>query len=189
MRHRSYQNDLTSGVDMPQIPRILLERLREIDPTATFSGLPRIISSSGAIYFGKTGSASEVEQYVGEAESVRAMNKVAPGVAPHVFACGVTETGAPYFISEYKDISPLNSNTKAANELAKRLATEMHAETHPDGFGFPIPTYCGPTRLTNGMFKTWHECYASQIGDLLHQLGQKVNYLSLCSKGEIIKNE
>ena len=28
--------------------------------------------------------------------------------------------GKEYFISEYKDISSLNSNTKAANELAKR---------------------------------------------------------------------
>ncbi len=175
---------------MPQIPQILLERFREIEPNATFGGSPpRIESSSGAIYFGKIGSASEVEQFVGEAESLKAMNKEASGIAPYVFACGVTETGAPYFISEYKDISPLNSNTKAANELAKRLATEMHAETHSYEFGFPIPTYCGPTRLANGMFKTWHECYASQIGDLLRQLGQKGNYLSLCRKGEIIKNE
>ena len=75
-------------------------------------------------------------------------------------------------------LSPANTHVEA-----------LHAETHPDGFGFSIPTYFGPTRLANGMFKTWHECYASQIGDLLHQLRQKGIYLSLCSKGKIIKNE
>jgi protein-ribulosamine 3-kinase len=78
---------------------------------------------------------------------------------------------------------------KAANELAMRMATEMHAQPNPDGFGFPVPTYCGPTRLQNGMFTTWHECYSSQIGDLLRQLHRKGRYLHLCRKGEIVKKE
>jgi len=69
------------------------------------------------------------------------------------------------------------------------MATEMHVQANPDGFGFPVPTYCGPTRLQNGMFKTWHQCYSSRIGDLLGQLYHKGRYVHLCRKGEILRNE
>jgi fructosamine-3-kinase len=170
--------------------KLLLDKLRTIEPDATFElRLPRVHSSSGAVYFAKIGAPSEAEQYIGEANSLNAINEAAPRIAPRVLVSGVTEAGVPYFISEYKDISSLYSNSKAANELAKRMATEMHAQPNPDGFGFPVPTYCGPTRLQNGMFKTWHECYGSQIGDLLHQLHRQGCYPHLCKKGEIVKNE
>jgi len=169
---------------------LLLDKLYEIEPNETFEAhLPRVQSSSGAIYFAKTGSPSEVEQYTGETSSLNAINEVAPGIAPRIFVHGITEAGVPYFISEYKDISSLHSNVKAANDLAKRIATEMHAQANPDGFGFPVPTYCGRTRLQNGMFRTWHQCYSSRIGDLLRQLHHKGRYVHLCRKGEIVKNE
>src|SRR5258708_35471233 len=156
---------------------LLVDKLHGIEPNATFDvHLPRVQSSSGAVYFAKTGSPSEVEQFTGEANSLNAMNEVAPGIAPRIFECGITEAGVPYFISEYKDMSSLYSNVKAAKDLAKRMATEMHAQANPDGFGFPVPTYCGPTRLQNGMFKIWDQCYSSQIGDLLRQLHSKGRY-------------
>lgn len=170
---------------------VLLNKLHEIEPNATFEvHLPRVQSSSGAVYFAKMGSLSEVEQYIGEVNSLDALNKAATGIAPHVFVSGITEKGVPYFISEYKDISPLYSSPKVANELAKRMATEMHAQPNSEGFGFPVPTYCGPTRLQNGVFKTWHECYSSHIGDLLRQLqGKGTSSLHLCKKGEIVRSE
>lgn len=175
---------------MARIPRILLDKLNAIEQNATFDGsLPRIQSSSGSIYFAKSGSPSEAAQYIGEAASLDAMNEVAPGIAPHVFASGIADSGEPFFISEYKDIAPISSDIKAANELAKRMATEMHANPHPSWFGFPIPTYCGPTRLENGIFKSWQECYASLIGDLLHQLDQTGRHQSLCRKGVVVKDK
>jgi len=175
---------------MARIPQILLDKLNEIEQNATFDGyLPRIQSSSGSTYFTKLGSPGESAQYTGEIASLNAMNEAAPGIAPRVFASGITESREPYLISEYKDIVPISSDIKAANELAKRMATEMHAKRHPSGFGFPIPTYCGPTRLENGMFESWQECYASQISDLLRQLDRKGRYQHLCSKGVIVKNE
>lgn len=172
------------------IDKVLLDKLHEIEPDATFEvHLPRVQSSSGAIYFAKIGAPSETVQYIGEANSLNAMNRAAPGIAPRVLVFGTTE-GVPYFISEYRDMYKLFSNPGAANELAKRMATEMHAQPIPDGFGFPVPTYCGPTRLQNGRFKTWEECYSSKIEDLLTQLQRKGRrYLHLCMKGEIVKNE
>jgi len=71
------------------------------------------------------------------------------------------------------------------------MATELHSNTNASakGFGFSIPTYCGPTKLKNGWFQRWDECYASMIGDLLDQLATKGGFNILCTKGESIKNQ
>jgi len=174
----------------PRIPHVVLSKLKEIDPEATFEGtLPRIQSSSGAVYFVKVGSPSEAAQYEGEAQSLQAINKAAPDIAPRVLKTGVSDTEEPYFISQYKDTERLSS--KAAEVLAKRMATELHSPGHanPTGFGFPIPTYCGVTKLENGLFERWDECYASMIGDLLEQLQRKGRYQNLCLKGEKVKTQ
>ncbi|KAF8973661.1 Fructosamine/Ketosamine-3-kinase [Flammula alnicola] len=171
------------------IPQAILQKLRELDSNASFSGsLPRVQSSSGAIFYAKLGSPSDDVQYTGEAESLKAIAEAAPSLAPRILSFGVLDSGAPYFISEYKDIGLLSYG--ASDILAKRMATELHAKPSSSGlFGFSIPTYCGVTRLQNGWFRTWDECYSSMIGDLLGQLERKGRYQNMCRKGESIKSE
>ena len=173
---------------MPVIPENIIERLREIEPTSSFSGLlPQVISSSGVSYFVKVGSPLELAQYAGEAESLKAIEDAAPSLSPHLFTSGILESGAPYFISEYKELIPLSLD--AAAVLAKRMATELHCpiSTTP-GFGFSIPTYCGVTKLSNGWFQRWDDCYSAMIGELLLQLEYKGGFDSLCKKGKVIQD-
>ncbi|KAF9481663.1 fructosamine kinase PKL/CAK/FruK [Pholiota conissans] len=173
-----------------RIPHSLLLKLQCIEPDATFSGsLPRVQSSSGAIYYAKIGSPSDAAQFTGEAESLKAIDDAAPSLAPKVLAIGTLDSGEPYFISQYKDIGSLSY--RAGDVLAKRMATEMHTKANPSGrgFGFEIPTYCGPTRLQNGWFERWDECYAGMIGDLLGQLEKKGRYQALCTKGAIVQSD
>ena len=170
------------------IPQNIVEKLQEIEPTASFSGLlPRVISSSGVSYFVKVGSPLEQAQYAGEAESLNAIEDAAPSLSPRLFVSGVLGSGSPYFISEYKELVPLSS--KAAVILAKRMATELHCyKPTTSGFGFSIPTYCGITKISNGWFQRWDECYNAMIGQLLEQLEHKGDLHSLCRKGKIVQD-
>lgn len=119
------------------ISDILLQRLKSVEPNATFTGsMPRVSSSSGKVYFVKTGAAREKDQFTGEAESLEAMGSLAPGLVPKVLDAGQFEDGKPYFISEYKDFGSLGGKT--AEVLAKRLATEMHRPTDQKKFGFGV---------------------------------------------------
>ena len=179
----------------------ILRQLERIEPGAQFSGgLPQISSSSGKTYYAKAGSPKEKEQYIGEAESLRAMALAAPGLAPSLLAFGFvrgngeeTDSGAgdgsPFFISEYKDMSPLTKRSGAI--LGRRLATEMHNYVSPNGvergFGFGVPTFCGATRLRNGWYETWERCFDVLIGDLLSTLESRGGYSDLCSKGQDVR--
>jgi protein-ribulosamine 3-kinase len=200
--------------------------LERIEPGAQFNGgLPRISSSSGKTYFAKLGSPKEKEQYVGEAESLKAMALAAPGLVPSLLAFGFVENengeeeeeeeidgsgsppgpdadgGRPFFISEYKDMSPLTERSGAI--LGKRLATEMHCYTSPNygvvgvegegagtgagGFGFGVPTFCGATKLRNGWYDTWQGCFDVLIGDLLSTLEARGGYAELCRSGQDVR--
>lgn len=196
------------------IPPHILNQLERLEPGAQFNGgLPRISSSSGKIYFAKLGSPKEKEQYVGEAESLKAMASAAPGLVPSLLAFGFVDDetgeeeereidgggGSPdgrrsFFISEYKDMSPLTERSGAI--LGKRLATEMHCYTSPNygadgasagGFGFEVPTFCGATRLRNGWFDTWEGCFDVLIGDLLSTLEARGGYAELCRSGQDVR--
>jgi protein-ribulosamine 3-kinase len=186
------------------IPPHILKQLEYIEPGAQFNGrLPQISSSSGKTYFAKVGSPKEKEQYVGEAESLKAMALAAPGLVPSLLAFGsVDENGEeieiddgggpsdlrPFFISEYKDMSPLTERSGAI--LGKRLATEMHGYTSPNhggGFGFEVPTFCGATRLRNGWYDTWERCFDVLIGDLLSTLEARGGYAELCRRGQDVR--
>ncbi|KAF8832124.1 hypothetical protein HHX47_DHR1001018 [Lentinula edodes] len=171
------------------LPSIILNELAKIEPSAEFAGRlgGRVQSSSGKVYFVKLGTSDEAEQYIGEADSLRAINTGAPGLAPRVFATGTFENGRPFFISEYKDIC--NLTEKSAVILAKRLATEMHSYQSQYGFGFEVPTYCGATRMKNGWYDSWEKCYSEMIGDLLEKLKKRGRYEKLCAKGESITKE
>jgi len=177
------------------IPQIFLAHLQKLEPNAKFTAsLPTIQSSAGTRYFAKIGSVSEKDQYIGEAESLKAMHEAAPGLSPRVFASGVIDssddensTGQPYFLSEYKDLGRLTGN--ATDVLAKRLATELHACKSSKGFGFDVPTYCGVTRQENGWYRSWQECYSEMIGSLLGKLKQKGRYGDLCSKCEEVRRK
>lgn len=180
-----------------KIPAILIQHLQILEPNADFLGGPPCIRSTGGQrYFGKVGSPNEIEQYTGEVESLKAMAIAAPDLAPRVLAFGIEgssgnnessiETrGRPFFLSEYKDLTHLTND--AAQVLGKRLATELHMYKSTNGFGFDVPTYCGATRLKNGWFETWEQCYSSMIGDLLTQLARKGGFSHLCSQGEELR--
>ena len=168
------------------ISPVLLEQLQRLEPDATFVARGRSINSSGGNqYFGKVGTVNEVEQYIGEAESLKAMAIAAPNLSPCILAIGVSDHGRPYFLSEYKELTALTS--EMAGILGRRLATELHEHSSSNGFGFGVPTYCGATRLENGWFKTWEECYDSMIKDLLTQLERKGGYSDLCRKGNEVR--
>jgi len=204
------------------IPPHILKQLEYIEPGAQFDGgLPQISSSSGKTYFVKVGSPKEKEQYVGEAESLKAMALAAPGLVPSLLAFGFVNVdengeeidhggdgdgvggmtddhGRPFFISEYKEMSPLTERSGAI--LGKRLATEMHCCTSPNyrvegggggeaegGFGFGVPTFCGATRLRNGWYETWERCFDVLIGDLLSTLDARGGYAELCRRGQDIR--
>ncbi|KAJ3769545.1 fructosamine kinase [Lentinula raphanica] len=170
------------------LPSKILNELSKVEPGAEFSGrLGGRIRSSSKSYFVKLGSAQEAEQYTGEADSLKAINAGAPGLAPKVFASGVFEDDRPFFISEYKDMSRLTDT--GAIKLANRLSTELHTYESQDGFGFNVPTYCGATRMKNGWYDSWEECYSEMIGDLLMKLRKTGRYQELCAKGESIRNE
>ena len=166
---------------------LIVQKLGEIEPAASFTGrLPRVESSDGQLYFCKVGKPSETLQYAGEAKSLEIMGSAAPGLVPKLISLTTTESGEPIWISEYKDIAPLSDT--AAVLLAKRLATELHQKKSDEGFGFGIPTYCGATKLANGWFPTWAECYSSMIGDLLGQLEKKGGYHNLCRRGQQVRD-
>lgn len=175
------------------IPQVILHHLRNIEPEAEFiASLPLIKSSTGARYFAKVGSPSERDQYVGEAESLKAMGIAAPGLSPKVFAYGITNSSGheattyqPYCLSEYKNIGRLTGT--AADVLAKRLATELHAYKSEQGFGFGVPTYCGATRQENGWYATWEECFSELLEGLLSKLKSKGSFTGLVSKGEEVR--
>ncbi|KAG1813260.1 fructosamine kinase PKL/CAK/FruK [Suillus subaureus] len=147
---------------------IFLPHLQKIEPHAHFTfSFPIIESSLGRKYYAKVGSFSEREQFVGEAESLRAIHNAAPGLAPQVLAAvGPDDSAAtseqPYFL----------------------LATELHVYKSTMGFGFHVPTFCGATRQDNNWHQTWEECYSAMIGNLLAKLRDKGTFSELCIKGE-----
>lgn len=180
------------------IPQIFAHYLQNIEPDATFTmSAPNVVtSSSGTRYFAKIGSASEQEQFTGEAESLRELHTAAPELGPKVIASGLilghgderpSAKGDPFFLSEYKDIGSLTN--KSAEILGRRLATEVHAYKGGHGFGFAVPTFCGATRMANGWFSTWEECYDNLIGGLLLQLKKQGGFSALCDQAEKVREK
>jgi len=174
---------------------IFLPHLRAIEPHAQFTfKLPIIESSLGRKYYAKVGSFSEREQFVGEAESLRAIHNAAPGLAPQVFAAidsdpSTAASEQPYFLSEYRNITSLASNTEAGEELGRRLAMELHAYKSTKGFGFHVSTFCGATKQQNGWYQSWEECYSTMIGSLLEKLHDRGRFSDLCAKGEQVRTK
>jgi len=177
------------------LPPIFSRYLQLIEPGAEFSwSSPSISSSSGLRYFAKFGSSSERDQYIGEAESLKALYAAAPGLVPKLIVSGLVGSdgeeslsgdGDPYFLSEYKDMGSLSN--QSATVLGRRLATEVHAFKSTSGFGFAVPTFCGATRLENGWYSSWEECYDALIEGLLSQLKRRGSFSALCTKGEQVR--
>lgn len=179
---------------MTQVSKIFVKHLRILEPDAQFtSSPPRLYSSSGAVYYAKTGTVAEHPQYTAETESLKALDVAAPGLAPKIVASGFSTQdgeesepgiGQPYFLSIYKDLKPLSF---ASGEiLGRRLAEEVHSYKGLDGFGFHVPTYCGPTRMENGWYPSWDKCYDALIAGLLSHLTSS-RYSALCAKGEQVR--
>ncbi|KAI0296244.1 fructosamine kinase PKL/CAK/FruK [Russula brevipes] len=174
----------------------VLKQLGRIDPGAKFNGgLPQVLSSSGRSYYVKAGSPSDRGAYVTEAESLRAIGFAAPGLVPTLLAFGFvdengretnTGKGSPFFITEYKYMTPLTEHSGAI--LGRRLATEVHNCTSPKGFGSEVPPYYGgATRLRNGWYETWERYVDALIGDLLSALEARGGYSELCQKGKAVR--
>ena len=179
---------------MSPVPSIFLKHLNKLEPNAQFTfSPPRLRSSSGAIYYAKIGTASEHAQYIAEVESLSALGTAAPGLVPKVLASGFFAqgdeeskpgTGRPYFLSEYKDLRSLSSSSAAI--LGQRLAEEVHSYKGTKGFGFHVPTYCGPTRMENGLYSSWDKCFDALIAGLLFHL-KSSRYSTLRAKGEQVR--
>ncbi|GBE77696.1 fructosamine kinase PKL/CAK/FruK [Sparassis latifolia] len=180
------------------VHQVFVQSIRKEEPDVAINSSahsPPIQSSSGRGYIGKIGSLSEKDQYIGEAESLKAIDIAAPELAPRLIACGVLDEetaesegdiGKPFFLCEYRDMRSLSDS--AAEILGKRLATEMHAYKSKKGFGFHVPTYCGRTRQENGWYDSWEQCYDALIGSLLSTLKKRGGYESLCEKGDQVRN-
>ncbi|GJJ09752.1 hypothetical protein Clacol_003976 [Clathrus columnatus] len=175
------------------IPHPILNALARIEPDAKFvsHGSTHVQSlSSNQSYYVKMGRERDIEQYFGEAESLRVMATACPGICPHIFECFVDEeaTKRPVFISEYKSLGPLNK--RSAVELGSLLA-EMHEKgRNPTGqFGFAIPTYCGASRMRNGWENTWEKTFDKMMGDLLKCLEDVGEFEELCRKGNQIRHK
>jgi protein-ribulosamine 3-kinase len=179
---------------MSPVPSIFLKHLNKLEPNARFTfSPPRLRSSSGATYYAKIGTASEHAQYVAEAESLKALDIAAPGLVPKVLASGFFAqndeeskpgAGRPYFLSEYKDLRSLSPASAAV--LGRRLAEEVHSYKGTNGFGFHVPTFCGPTRMDNGWYSSWEKCYDALIAGLLFHL-KSSRYSTLRAKGEQVR--
>ena len=179
---------------MSPVPKIFLKHLNELEPNAQFTfSPPRLKSSTGAIYYAKIGASSEHPQYIAEVESLKALDISAPGLVPKVLASGFFTqddeesepgTGRPYFLSEYKDLKSLS--TASAKILGRRLAEEVHSYKGLNGFGFHVPTYCGPTRMENGWYPSWAKCYDALIAGLLSHLTSS-RYSTLRTKGDQVR--
>ncbi|CAE6455098.1 unnamed protein product [Rhizoctonia solani] len=166
----------------------LIERLQALFPGDSFTngGGPRILSSSGRIYYGKVGTPSEAEQYRAEMRSLQLMSDCAPGLCPNVISA--SHEGRPYLISDYLDLSSLSSSTGASSTLARRLASELHGAKSENGkYGFECPTFCGATKIDNGWYDTWADAYDSMIGGLLDKLESRSSYKELCKKGREVQ--
>jgi len=154
-----------------------------------------VLSSSGRSYYAKTGSQKDIGPYVTEVESLKAIGRAAPGLVPTLVAFGFTDEGgrdadsskgSPYFITEYRYMTPLTERSAAI--LGRRLATEVHNFTSPKGFGSEVvPYYGGVTRLRHGWHRTWERYVDGLVGDLLSTLEARGGYSDLCRKGQAIR--
>lgn len=119
---------------------------------------------------------------------MKTIQNAAPGFAPSILSFKIDNGDRPIFISHYKDLSPLR-DPAAGKALATRLATELQAYKSVEGFGFHVPTYCGATRMKNGWFESWEECFGEMISDLSIELRQERYDEALYSTGEKVKRK
>ncbi|KAN0124814.1 Fructosamine/Ketosamine-3-kinase [Russula decolorans] len=178
------------------VPPHVHKQLARIEPGAHFRGmLPQVLSSSGRSYYAKTGSQKDKGAYVTEVESLKAIGHAAPGLVPTLLAFGFADEdgreadsskGSPFFITEYKYMTPLTERSGAI--LGRRLATEVHNYASPKGFGSDVqPYYGGATRLRHGWYRTWEQYVNALVGDLLSTLEGRGGYSDLCRKGQAIR--
>lgn len=178
------------------VPDIFLGHLKAREPEAQFEFFPpdRIQSSSGALYYVKTGAIPKHIKFKdGETKLVQILRDRAPGLTPKVIASGSFtrddavlghKTYRTYFLYEGEELRPIMSTS--AQTLAQRLAEEIHSYQGPHGFGIYNPTRPGPNQNGGGVYSSWRECYDALIACSLSRLvGSR--YGGLCSKGKEIR--
>ena len=116
----------------------LLEKIiREHEPADATLTINRahggVKSSSGREYFTKSAPSNEAEQYNGEAESLKALNAAAPGLAPQLFSYVPPNSddehgNSCFWVSEYKNMGSLTESA-ARDRKSTRLNSSHSGES------------------------------------------------------------
>lgn len=175
------------------VPKIFLRHLINIEPNAQFEFYqPDLIKSPGAIYYAKTSTIPKpMKLRRAEAELIKFLDQVAPGLAPDLIASGSIknlidtglgcETYRSYFLYKWEELRPLSSSS--AETLARRLANDVHSHIGPNGFGIYNPN-SDPTEGVS--YTSWEECFSTLMAGTLFRL-ETLGYPRLCYKGNKIK--
>ena len=110
--------------------------------------------TTGKNYVAKgTSNPQDTLQLRGEAEGLRRMDAVGPGICPKLHYAGKLEdSSCAIFLSDFVHLG--RSSSRSLSVLAGRMASELHEpHYHSDvqQYGFPVPTHCGVTLQDN----TW----------------------------------
>jgi fructosamine-3-kinase len=147
--------ELQGALDEPGL------RLRGVHPAAggCIHHAARVSTTRGD-YFAKWSEGGPDDVFLREADGLRTLREADSGlVIPEVLLAAGPAPGRPAFIlMEYLPPGPRGSGHEAA--LARGLAA-LHGRRAP-AFGFPVPTYCGPTLQDNRETASWAEFYAER---------------------------
>jgi fructosamine-3-kinase len=118
------------------------------------------LRTSRGDWFAKWNERCAPDLFVSEAEGLRALRAAGSGLAiPEVLVARPPGAGRPGFIvMEY--LPPRAGSAEDQALLGRGLAV-IHRQAR-DGFGFPVPTYCGPTLQDNRPSPSWLEFYADR---------------------------
>ena len=125
----------------------------------------QVLDVDGDPFFFKSNSHALPRQFEAEAKGLKALRDSGTTlVIPEPIAWSDTE-GARFLVTEY-----LEPGRKIArfDELLGQGLAELHACSHPYGFGFELDGYCGATPQPNGWFGGWREFYSR------HRLGHQL---------------
>jgi protein-ribulosamine 3-kinase len=176
-------------------PEHVLDLLKPLhDPSTSFSLSKNLItaSTSPQRYLYKTAT-KDVTQLRGEAESLHRMNEACDTVAPTLLGSGEDEDGQRWMLSEWHGAFPpssaalqcsssshieLSSIPPSSFPLLAEYLAKMHLSPPPSSFssqiGFPLPTYCGVTRMDNTPLSNWSEFWSKRrIGDMCERIGDE----------------
>lgn len=115
-----------------------------------------LLTSAGE-FFAKWSAGCAEDLFIREAECLDALRATGSGiVVPRVIAAATPGSKPGFLILEFLPPAP-RSDPRDDERLGRGLAA-IHGRRAPS-FGFPSPTYCGPTRQDNRPAATWPSFY------------------------------